>query len=45
VTTAGITLSDIYGSIWPYMALQVSALGLVVAFPQIALWLPNTMMK
>ena len=45
VTPAGITLGDIFGSIWPYMGLQVSALGLVVAFPQIALWLPNTMMK
>jgi len=45
VTPAGITLGDIFGSIWPYMGLQVIALGLVVAFPQIALWLPNTMMK
>jgi len=45
VTPAGITLGDIFGSIWPYMGLQVTALGLVVAFPQIALWLPNTMMK
>ena len=45
VTPAGITLGDIFGSIWPYMGLQVIALGLVIAFPQIALWLPNTMMK
>ena len=45
VTPPGITLGDIFGSIWPYMGLQVIALGLVVAFPQIALWLPNTMMK
>ena len=45
VTPAGITLGDIFGSIWPYMGLQVTALGLVVAFPKIALWLPNTMMK
>jgi tripartite ATP-independent transporter DctM subunit len=45
VTPAGITLGDIFGSIWPYMGLQVIALGLVVAFPQIALWLPNTMTK
>ena len=45
VTPPGITLGDIFGSIWPYMGLQVIALGLVVVFPQIALWLPNTMMK
>jgi tripartite ATP-independent transporter DctM subunit len=45
VTPAGITLGDIFGSIWPYMGLQVIALGLVISFPQIALWLPATMMK
>jgi tripartite ATP-independent transporter DctM subunit len=45
VTPPGITLGDIFGSIWPYMGLQVIALGLVISFPQIALWLPNTMMK
>jgi TRAP-type mannitol/chloroaromatic compound transport system permease large subunit len=27
----------------PYMVLQLIALGLVIAFPQIALWLPSTM--
>jgi tripartite ATP-independent transporter DctM subunit len=45
VTPPGITLGDIFRSIWPYMGLQVIALGLVIAFPQIALWLPETMMK
>jgi tripartite ATP-independent transporter DctM subunit len=45
VTPPGITLGDIFGSIWPYMGLQAIALGLVITFPQIALWLPNTMMK
>ena len=43
VTPKDVTLSDIFGSIWPYMALQFVALGLVIAFPQIALWLPSTM--
>jgi len=43
VTPPGITLTDIFRSIWPYMGLQVIALGLVIAFPQIALWLPGTM--
>jgi tripartite ATP-independent transporter DctM subunit len=43
VTPPGITLGDIFNSIWPYLALQIVALGLVIAFPGIALWLPSTM--
>jgi tripartite ATP-independent transporter DctM subunit len=43
VTPAGITLGDIFRSIWPYLCLQVLTLGLVIAFPGIALWLPSTM--
>jgi len=38
-----ISLGDIFRSIMPYMVLQLIALGLVIAFPQIALWLPSTM--
>lgn len=45
VVPPDITLGDIFGSIWPYMALQIVALGLVIAFPQIALWLPSTMTR
>jgi tripartite ATP-independent transporter DctM subunit len=45
VTPPGITLVDIFRSIWPYLGLQVVALGLVIAFPQIALWLPGTMAR
>ena len=43
VTPPEISLSDIFRSIWPYLGLQVVALGIVIAFPQIALWLPGTM--
>jgi tripartite ATP-independent transporter DctM subunit len=43
VTPAGITLTDIFRSIWPYLGLQFLALGIVIAFPQIALWLPRSM--
>ena len=43
VTPPDISLGDIFRSIWPYMGLQIIALGLVIAFPQIALWLPGTM--
>jgi tripartite ATP-independent transporter DctM subunit len=45
VSPPGVTLSDIFRSIWPYLGLQLVALGLVIAFPQIALWLPSTMGK
>ncbi|WP_102867376.1 TRAP transporter large permease [Pseudovibrio exalbescens] len=37
-----ITLRDIYGSILPFVLVMVLALSLVMIFPQIALWLPET---
>lgn len=37
-----ITLTDIYSSITPFVIIMLIALGLVMAFPQIALWLPET---
>jgi TRAP-type mannitol/chloroaromatic compound transport system permease large subunit len=43
VTPPDITLNQIFNSVWPYLALQFIALGLVISFPQIALWLPSTM--
>ncbi|MAZ04723.1 MAG: C4-dicarboxylate ABC transporter [Sneathiella sp.] len=36
-----ITLRDIYGSILPFVGVMIFALGLVMAFPEIALWLPD----
>lgn len=45
VAPEGVTLSDIFRSIWPYIGLQAIALGLLIAFPQIALWLPATMAR
>jgi tripartite ATP-independent transporter DctM subunit len=36
-----VTLVDIYGSIVPFVALMVIGLGLIIAFPQIALYLPE----
>ena len=38
---AEIGLRDIYRSIVPFVLVMVLALVLVMAFPQIALWLPN----
>lgn len=45
VAPDGVTLNDIFRSIWPYIGLQAIALGLVITFPQIALWLPATMAR
>lgn len=36
-----ITMGDIYLSVIPFVAVMVVALGIIMAFPQIALWLPN----
>lgn len=36
-----ISLQDIYRALWPFILLQMSAIALVIAFPQIALWLPS----
>jgi TRAP-type mannitol/chloroaromatic compound transport system permease large subunit len=36
-----ISLLDIYKSIIPFVAVMIIGLGLVTAFPQIALWLPD----
>lgn len=37
-----ISLRDIYGSILPFVAVMLLALAVVMAFPAIALWLPET---
>jgi tripartite ATP-independent transporter DctM subunit len=37
-----ISLMDIYGSILPFVIAMIVALTLVMVFPQIALWLPET---
>ena len=37
-----ISIRDIYGSVFPFVIAMVVALTLVMMFPQIALWLPQT---
>lgn len=39
----GITMGDIYKSIIPFVLLMMVGLGLVIAFPQLVLWLPSMM--
>jgi len=36
-----ITMRDIYASITPFVLVMVTALAIVMTFPQIALWLPD----
>ena len=36
-----ITMGDIYRSVIPFVGIQAACLGLVFAFPQLALWLPS----
>jgi len=37
-----VSLRDIYGSIIPFVLVMVLALTVVMVFPDIALWLPET---
>jgi TRAP-type mannitol/chloroaromatic compound transport system permease large subunit len=36
-----ISIKDIYWSVVPFVGVMILALVLVMAFPQIALWLPE----
>jgi TRAP-type mannitol/chloroaromatic compound transport system permease large subunit len=36
-----VTLMDIYNSIVPFVLVMIVGLGIVIMFPQIALWLPD----
>jgi tripartite ATP-independent transporter DctM subunit len=36
-----ISLQHIYAALWPFMLMQLTGLGLVMMFPEIALWLPR----
>ncbi|MGB3315860.1 MAG: TRAP transporter large permease subunit [Albidovulum sp.] len=40
-----ISLGDIYRSIIPFVGVMIVALALVIMFPQIAMWLPDTVYK
>lgn len=37
-----IKLTDIYRSIWPFVLMMALTIALVMLFPQLALWLPQT---
>jgi len=41
VAPPGVTMSHIFRGVIPFMIIQLIAVGLLILFPQIALWLPN----
>ncbi len=41
----GVTMMDIYRSIFPYVLIAIGVMLLVIFFPPLALWLPGTMIK
>lgn len=43
IVPKGVTMLDIYKSIFPFVLLMLLVLALVMAFPKIALWLPQMM--
>ena len=43
VSPPSVRMQDIYWGIIPFVILQLIGLSLVMAFPQIALWLPHTL--
>jgi tripartite ATP-independent transporter DctM subunit len=45
VSPPGVLLSDIWRGMMPYMGLQVAVLLMVYFFPQLALWLPDLVIK
>ncbi|WP_286221476.1 TRAP transporter large permease [Marinobacter apostichopi] len=41
IVPPGITMGDIYRSIVPFVLVEIVGLGLIMAFPEIATWLPD----
>lgn len=43
IVPPGITMGDIYKSIWPFVALQMVCLAVCMLWPDLILWLPSKM--
>jgi len=41
VVPPGITMGDIYKSVWPFIGMQAVCLILIMVYPQIVMWLPS----
>jgi TRAP-type mannitol/chloroaromatic compound transport system permease large subunit len=37
----GVTMSDVYRGMYPFVALQLVGLGLCIYYPSVVLWLPG----
>jgi C4-dicarboxylate transporter, DctM subunit len=42
---AGMPADEVFIGVWPHFVAHIALIGVLVAFPQIILWLPQTMMK
>ncbi len=38
-----VGLGNIFRGVWPFVVMQVVALGILLAFPGLSLWLPSFM--
>ena len=45
IVPKSITMGDIYRSIFPFLLVMVACMAIIIAFPEIALWLPNQLFK
>jgi tripartite ATP-independent transporter DctM subunit len=45
VAPQGVTMSDVYRSAWPFVALQLIGITIFILFPETVLWLPNLLFK
>jgi len=41
VVPPGVTMGNIYASVWPFIVLQATCLILIMVFPEVVLWLPS----
>jgi tripartite ATP-independent transporter DctM subunit len=41
VVSSDISMMDIYGSVWPFVVLQILCLFIMMYIPEISLWLPS----
>jgi TRAP-type mannitol/chloroaromatic compound transport system permease large subunit len=45
VAPPGVTMRDIYNSVFPFVVLQATALAIIMIFPESVLWLPKMLLR
>jgi tripartite ATP-independent transporter DctM subunit len=45
VAPPDVTMTELYGSVWPYLMLQIAGMILCMVFPAIITWLPGVMIR